>query len=263
VAGALAALGVLGPRRRAPRADRGRVALRHAGAGAAVADADRRRAADPDADADRTPVDEPTPTPTKIAPTPTPTKAPTPTPTNAPTPTPIVAPTPTPTNAPTPTPTNSPKPTYTPKPTETPDPTCTPKPTATAKPTATPKPYGGGCPKPSRNPNEGCTPGYWRQYHHYDSWRGYEPGDDFATVFGVKAGFRATLGQAVEFSGGGEYALARHAVAALLNTNHWRVDYAYGRDEVIDVVRWAYATGDFETAKDNLAEANEQRCPLD
>ena len=192
--------------------------------------------------------------------TPKPTKTPDPQCTPKPTKTPWWNPTPKPTKTPSWDPT--PKPTYTPKPTETPKPTYSPKPTETAKPTATPKSYGGGCPKPSRNPNEGCTPGYWRQYHHYDSWSGYEPGDDFATVFGVKSGFRATLGQAVEFSGGGEYALARHAVAALLNARHSRVDYAYDRDEVIDVVRWAYATGDFETAKNDLAEANEQRCPL-
>lgn len=82
-------------------------------------------------------------------------------------------------------------------------------------------------------------------------------------MFGVRPSFRATLGQAIAFGGGGEYALARHAVAALLNAAHSRVDYAYTRAEVIEVVRWAYERGDFATAKDNLAEANEQSCPLD
>lgn len=81
-------------------------------------------------------------------------------------------------------------------------------------------------------------------------------------MFGVKPAFRATLGQAVEFNGGGEYALARHAVAALLDSTHPRVDYPFTRDEVIAVVRWAYQTGDFETAKTQLAAANEQGCPL-
>ena len=241
-----------------------------------------------------TPTEDPTPTPTQ-APTPTPTKAPTPTPTNPPAPTPTPKPTetpkptytpkstptpvctpkptktpwwnPTPTKVPTPTPT--PKPTYTPKPTSTP--VCTPTKTPTWNPTATPKPTGtptptktsdGRCPKPSHDGPEGCTPGYWRQWQHYDSWTGYEPGDDFGTVFGVKPAFRATLGQAVEFNGGGEYALARHAVAALLDSMHSRVDYPYTKDEVIAVVRWAYEHADFETAKNQLASANEQDCPL-
>ena len=241
-----------------------------------------------------TPTEDPTPTPTQ-APTPTPPTAPTPTPTNPPAPTPTPKPTetpkptytpkstptpvctpkptktpwwnPTPTKVPTPTPT--PKPTYTPKPTSTP--VCTPTKTPTWNPTATPKPTGtptptktsdGRCPKPSHDGPEGCTPGYWRQWQHYDSWTGYEPGDDFGTVFGVKPAFRATLGQAVEFNGGGEYALARHAVAALLDSMHSRVDYPYTKDEVIAVVRWAYEHADFETAKNQLASANEQDCPL-
>lgn len=81
-------------------------------------------------------------------------------------------------------------------------------------------------------------------------------------MFGVRPKFHATLGQAVEFDGGGEYALARHAVAALLDSMHARVDYPYTKDEVIAVVRWAYEHADFETAKNQLATANEQGCPL-
>lgn len=109
---------------------------------------------------------------------------------------------------------------------------------------------------------EGCTPGFWRQAHHYDSWAGFSPGDDYETVFGVDAIFDATLGQAAKLGGGGEYALARHAVAALLNSTDPDVDYSFTTAQVIDLVQDAYATGDFEDAKDMLADANEEGCPL-
>ncbi len=109
---------------------------------------------------------------------------------------------------------------------------------------------------------DGCTPGFWRQAHHYDSWVGFSPGDDYETVFGVNAVFEATLGEAVRLRGGGEYALARHAVAALLNSTSPDVDYAFTTGQVIDLVQDAYATGDFEEAKDMLADENEEGCTL-
>ncbi len=109
----------------------------------------------------------------------------------------------------------------------------------------------------------GCTPGYWRQAHHYDSWAGYSPGQDYEMVFGVvDNSFTATLGQAVRFGGGGRYALARHAVAALLNSANPDVEYQFTTTEVIELVQDAYETGDFEDAKDILEDANEEGCPL-
>jgi hypothetical protein len=108
----------------------------------------------------------------------------------------------------------------------------------------------------------GCTPGYWRQAHHYDSWDVYSPGDDYESVFGVDAVFDATLGQAAKLGGGGEYALARHAVAALLNSTNPDVSFDFTTSEVIDLVQAAYASGDFEDAKDMLEDANEEGCPL-
>ncbi len=109
---------------------------------------------------------------------------------------------------------------------------------------------------------DGCTPGFWRQAHHYDSWVGFSPGNDYETVFGVDAVFDATLGQAVKLRGGGEFALARHAVAALLNSTSSGVDFAFTTAQVIDIVQDAYASGDFEDAKDMLADENEEGCPL-
>jgi hypothetical protein len=164
---------------------------------------------------------EPEPTPT---PSPTPTNTPTPTPTNTPTPTPTNTPIPTPTNTPTPTPTNTP----------------------------TPTPPAGG---------EGCTPGYWKQEHHFGSWVTYEPGDSFDTVFGVDSSF-ATLLDGVSANGGGENALARHAVAALLNAASAEVDSSFTTADVIQMVQDAYESGDFETTKNKFEADNESGCPL-
>jgi hypothetical protein len=106
----------------------------------------------------------------------------------------------------------------------------------------------------------GCTPGYWRQSQHFDSWTGYAPGDAFATVFGVsRAG---TLLDNVWATGGGANALARHAVAALLNAASGGVDYPYTTAEVIAAVQAAFASGDFEATKDLFEAANEAGCPL-
>ena len=115
---------------------------------------------------------------------------------------------------------------------------------------------------PPDDGGEGCTPGYWKQAHHFDSWTGYSPTDDYETVFGVDASFDKDLLGALEQGGGGEKALGRHAVAALLNSASGGVSYDYSTGEVIALVQDAYATGDFEGAKNLLAAANESGCPL-
>jgi hypothetical protein len=107
---------------------------------------------------------------------------------------------------------------------------------------------------------EGCTPGYWKQPHHFDSWVGYQPGDEFDVVFGVP--YDVTLLQAVSTGGGAEKALGRHAVAALLNAASGDVSFAFTEADVIALVQDAWATGDFKTAKDLLEDENEQSCPL-
>lgn len=144
---------------------------------------------------------------------------------------------------------NEPTPTPIP-PTETPvPPTATPVP-----PTATPEPPSG----------QGCTPGYWRQEHHFDSWVNYSPSDNFETVFGVDASFSPhTLLDAVRLGGGGERAMARHAVAALLNAANPSVAYLYAEADVIAMVQNAYATGSFESTKNLFEAQNELGCPLD
>jgi hypothetical protein len=111
--------------------------------------------------------------------------------------------------------------------------------------------------------DEGCTPGYWKQSQHFDSWEGYATGDDFDTVFGVDLfSPDITLLQALNLGGGGVNALARHAVAALLNAASSGVDASLTEAEVIQLVQDAETSGDFEAAKNTLAASNELGCPL-
>lgn len=119
------------------------------------------------------------------------------------------------------------------------------------------------CTPPPPSGGEGCTPGYWKQTQHFDSWvaTGFAPGDSFDTVMGVDSSF-GTLLDGLQAKGGGEKALARHAVAALLNASNADVSYGFSAADVIAMVQDAYATGDFEAAKDLLEAQNEAGCPL-
>lgn len=118
-------------------------------------------------------------------------------------------------------------------------------------------------PPPDKGEAGGCTPGYWKQKHHFDSWQGFVPTDNFETVFGVDASFNPTsLLDALTLGGGGEKALARHAVAALLNASHSEFTYAYTAADIISGVQAAYASKNFEPFKDLLDRANNTGCPL-
>jgi hypothetical protein len=111
---------------------------------------------------------------------------------------------------------------------------------------------------------EGCTPGYWKQEHHFDSWVGYSPNQLFSSVF-ENAFPGMTLLQVLEQGGGGLKALGRHTVAALLNASAGSgVDYKYTTAEVIQKFNNAYpATGaGYEILKNDFAQENERGCPL-
>ena len=128
----------------------------------------------------------------------------------------------------------------------------------------------------ARTGGEGCTPGYWK--NNWDKWDGvswgptdYRGGNLFSAVFGrtieVTVGRRVytnpTLFQALNAQGGGINALARHAVAALLNADSPEVDYDYDVAAVISMVQGAMPDGDIDGVKDDLADANEAGCPID
>jgi uncharacterized repeat protein (TIGR01451 family) len=125
---------------------------------------------------------------------------------------------------------------------------------------------------------EGCTPGFWKE--NAENWNAvawpdaYEPSDEFFDVFGVhitvKVGKQSitdpTLLEALNAQGGGINALARHAVAALLNSAQDFVEYPMTTAEVIDAVQDAVNSGDknlIESTKSEFAENNELGCGVD
>lgn len=112
---------------------------------------------------------------------------------------------------------------------------------------------------------EGCTPGYWKQPHHFDSWTApYTPNTQFSAVF-ANAFPGMTLLQVLSQGGGGIKALGRHTVAALLNSASAGVDYDYTTATVIAQFNATHASGSASNIS-NLhtlfAMLNEQGCPL-
>jgi hypothetical protein len=140
--------------------------------------------------------------------------------------------------------------------TSTPTTTTTPPPTSTTTTTTTTTTPPG---------QEGCTPGFWK--NHPEAWVGYLPSQTFASVFGVAVPGQPaelTLGAALELGGGGANALARQAVAALLNAAHPEVDYPLSEAQIIAMVNAAITSGNaatIESLKDTLDEANNLTAP--
>ncbi len=116
-------------------------------------------------------------------------------------------------------------------------------------------------PPPPPGGGEGCTPGFWKQPHHYQYWVGYSPLNSFNTVFGVNASPSRTLLGWLTAGGGQWTALNRQAVAALLSAANPDVNYAYTPAEVISMVKAAYASGKWEATKNLLEAENEAGCP--
>jgi hypothetical protein len=118
-----------------------------------------------------------------------------------------------------------------------------------------PPPPGGG---------EGCTPGYWKQSHHFASWTApYEPTTPFSDVFD-DAFPGMTLVEVLKQGGGKLIALGRHTVAALLNGASGGVDYDLSAAQVIAEFNNVYpgSNGEYNTLKGYFETFNEQGCPL-
>jgi len=124
--------------------------------------------------------------------------------------------------------------------------------------------------------NEGCTPGFWKQKQHFKFWKGYGQSDIFSTTFGISDAYddltikvdnqnkelkEVSLLKALQAQGGGLNALARHAVAALLNAASG-ANYAFTVDEVKMMVKNAIESGSYEHTKNILEEENERGCPF-
>jgi hypothetical protein len=125
---------------------------------------------------------------------------------------------------------------------------------------------------------EGCTPGFWKNNAKNwgaSAWVGYAPGDSFETIFGVDVTLNAngkktyptpTLLQALDANGGGINALARHAVAALLNIANPDIGYGIGSTAaLITMVHDAIVSGEdaIDALHTLLADYNEAGCPID
>jgi hypothetical protein len=107
---------------------------------------------------------------------------------------------------------------------------------------------------PHKLGNQGCTPGYFKQSQHFDSWVNYTPSATVGSVFtGVIASLSSeTLLSALQGGGGpgllgAETILLRAAVAALLNASNPNVSYALTALQVITEVNTALSTGDRDT----------------
>jgi hypothetical protein len=123
-------------------------------------------------------------------------------------------------------------------------------------------------PPPFVGGDEGCTPGYWKQPQHLDSWlaTGYATTDLFNDVFNVTTFPSKTLLEVLSQGGGGVRALGRHAVAALLNASSPEVDYELTEVEVLLSVNEELTNGteaSIELLKNDLDLFNNEGCPLD
>lgn len=112
---------------------------------------------------------------------------------------------------------------------------------------------------------EACSLGFWK--NHVEEWPdAFRPDTPFADVFGDGLiDGDATLLQALQLGGGAEAALARQAVASLLNAAHPDVSFALTTGQVVDIVQAAVASGQYEVAKDELEAHNHATggCPLE
>ncbi len=114
----------------------------------------------------------------------------------------------------------------------------------------------------SNGGGQGCTPGYWRQPHHFGNWTApYTPDTLFSDVF-EDAFPGKTLLEVVVQGGGGLIALGRHTVAALLNAASDGVSYDLSVQQVIDGFNAVYPGGNYNAQKDIFENFNEQGCPL-
>jgi hypothetical protein len=111
---------------------------------------------------------------------------------------------------------------------------------------------------------QGCTPGYWKQEHHFADWISpYQPDDLFSDYF-EDAFPGSSLVEVLDGKGGGLTALGRHTVAALLNAANPEVAYDLTPQEVINEFNDVYpgSKGDYESLKNEFEVLNEQGCPL-
>ncbi|MHC4319276.1 MAG: hypothetical protein ACYS1B_12135, partial [Planctomycetota bacterium] len=117
---------------------------------------------------------------------------------------------------------------------------------------------------------EGCTPGYWKQEHHFCSWPApYEPNQMFSMWFDdafAGKSLLTVLSQPASSDPGPNQlnSLGRHTVAALLNAASLDVAYDLGPAAVVEMFNDAYPgdKSDYNGVKAIFRGFNEQGCPL-
>ncbi|MEW5800904.1 MAG: SdrD B-like domain-containing protein [bacterium] len=116
----------------------------------------------------------------------------------------------------------------------------------------------------SQLPFDGCSLGFWKNHVAYWSLTGFKTADSFNEVFDVEA-FRPdiTLLCALNLGGGGLKKLARQGTAALLNSSHPSVNFPLSTAEVIEAVRDAIVSGEYEPLATQLDDYNNLFCPFD
>jgi cysteine-rich repeat protein len=110
---------------------------------------------------------------------------------------------------------------------------------------------------------DGCTPGYWKQEQHFDSYpAGVGPDTLFSAIF-EDAFPGKTLLDVMQDGGGGLMALGRHAVAAYLNAS--TIDYGLTSDQVVDAFNAVFpgSRSSYIGLKNDFEMLNELGCPLD
>ena len=111
---------------------------------------------------------------------------------------------------------------------------------------------------------QGCTPGYWKQPHHFGNWPDpYTPRTLFSDVF-EDAFPGKTLVGVLGQGGGGLYALGRHLVAALLNAASDHVAFELTPGYIVGQFNDVFpgSRHDYNALKDILESYNERHCPL-
>lgn len=112
---------------------------------------------------------------------------------------------------------------------------------------------------------EGCTPGYWKQPQHFDSWpAAYTPSTLFSAVF-ENAYPGMTLLQVLQNNGNvtGLEALGRHTVAALLNSASG-ISFGMTTAQVISAFNAVFpgTKQAYNQQKGQFSTLNEAGCPL-
>lgn len=119
--------------------------------------------------------------------------------------------------------------------------------------------------------DEGCTPGYWKQSQHFDSWTApYDPTDLITSLFPAAGTGTSTLLDALQGGGGSGVAgakkiLLRAAVAAVLNAASSNVDYTMSVGDIQTAVHVALTSNDRDKMLELAAKLdadNNLGCPL-